>query len=153
MKTGASDIFTYAGSSALVIDDDSASRDIAVQLLTILGLTDIVEKASGKDAIAYLNANPNWRGIILCDWNMAEMTGTDVYDLVKQNNPDTPFIMITGRNDEDSVQFAKDSGIYAYLLKPYSIIELERKISKVATNHAQFLAEAQGEAAAAPYNI
>lgn len=139
MKNKTSDLSAFIGTPALVIDDDSASRTILIDLLHELGFKDITEKKSGGDAISFLNDNPDWRGIILCDWNMPHMTGTELYAHVKKNKPDVPFIMVTGRNDEESVIHAKDNGIYAYLLKPFSLAELERKMTKVSVNHSNFL--------------
>lgn len=139
MKSNISDLSAFTGAPALVIDDDSASRELLIDMLHELGFKNIVEKKSGVDAVKFLNDHQEWRGIILCDWNMPNMTGAELYDHVKKNNPDVPFIMVTARNDEGSVIHAKDSGIYAYILKPFSLTELERKVLKVSSNHSQFL--------------
>ena len=72
---------------------------------------------------------------------------------IQNTRHDIPFIMVTGRNDEDSVMMAKDSGIYAYLLKPVSIEELERKISKVAHNHEAYLSEVSQDIASSLYTL
>ena len=133
------DLSAFIGAPALVIDDDRPSREILSDLLYELGFKNVVEAPSGEDALHYLNKHPEWRGIILCDWNMPNMTGAELYAHVKKNNPDVPFIMVTGRNDEDSVIYAKDSGIYAYILKPFSLQELGRKVAKVSLNHATYL--------------
>lgn len=139
MKNNVSDLSAYLGAPALVIDDDGASRSLLVDLLHELGFKNVTEKKSGHEALKFLNTNKGWRGIILCDWNMPHMTGAELYDRVKRSNPDTPFIMVTGRNDEQSVIYAKDNGIYAYILKPFSLAELERKVAKVSLNHSGFL--------------
>ena len=94
---------------------------------------------NGDEAIKFFDNNEDWRGIILCDWNMPNMTGAEFYTHVRKHKPDIPFIMVTGRNDEKSVTHAKDNGIYAYILKPFSLAELERKIVKVSLNHSDFL--------------
>lgn len=139
MKNNMSDLSAFTGAPALVIDDDSASRELLIDLLHELGFKDITEKKSGPDAIAFLNENKHWRGIVLSDWNMPNMTGAELYAHLKKNNPEIPFIIVTGRNDEETVIHAKDNGIYAYILKPFSLAELERKVTKVSSNHSSFL--------------
>ena len=139
MKNNSSDLAALVGAPALVIDDDSASRNLLINLLHELGFKNITEKNSGSDGLKFLDENKNWRGIILCDWNMPNMTGAELYDHVKKNTPDVPFIMVTGRSDKESIIHAKDNGIYAYILKPFSLAELERKVIKVSANHSDFL--------------
>lgn len=143
----------FGGLSVLLIEDDSATRDVLAFFLQELGITDIHEMANGPDALKFIDTSPDWRGVVLCDWNMPRMSGASFYRQVRNTHPDLPFIMVTGRNDEDSVLFAKDSGIYAYLVKPVSIDELERKIGKVVANHADFLALLPESKAPAPYTI
>ncbi len=134
-----SDLSAFNGTPALVIDDDSASRTILIDMLHELGFTNITELNGATEAVQFFDDHPHWRGIILCDWNMPTMTGTEFHTHVKKNHPDIPFIMVTGRNDEESIIHAKDKGIYAYILKPFSLAELERKITKVTATHSDFL--------------
>src|SRR5690606_9562471 len=124
------------GLNVLLIEDDDECRDILKFFMSELGIGDIVEKTNGQDALAFMDANPHWRGLVLCDWNMPKMSGASFYRQVKNSHPELPFIMVTGRNDEDSVYFAKDHGIFAYLLKPVSLDELGRKLRRVAEVHS-----------------
>lgn len=154
VKNNTSDLSAFTGAPALVIDDDSASRELLIDLLHELGFKDITEKKNGADAIEFLNQHKNWRGIILSDWNMPNMTGAELYTHVKKDNPEIPFIMVTARNDEESVIHAKDNGIYAYILKPFSLAELERKVTKVSINHSTFLfTSADADPVAVNYTI
>lgn len=139
MKKNESDLSAFKDAPALVLDDDSASRAILIDFLHELGFKDITEMKSCDDALQFFEDHKDWRGIILCDWNMPNMSGTEFYTHVKKDKPDIPFIMVTGRNDEESVIHAKDNGIYAYILKPFSLNELERKIVTVSLKHSSFL--------------
>ncbi|MEK7801056.1 MAG: response regulator [Pseudomonadota bacterium] len=124
----------------LLIEDDAATRDILSFFLKELGVTDVTEFSNAVEALQYVKMNPHWRGVVICDWNMPKMSGAAFYREIKRMYPDIPFIMVTGRNDEDSVHFAKDHGVYAYLLKPVALEELARKVSRVADEHSRFLA-------------
>jgi two-component system chemotaxis response regulator CheY len=141
------------GLSILLIEDDSATREVFVAMLEELGIFSVHQKSNGMDALRFIDQNPDWRGVILCDWNMPRMSGAAFYRQIKHTHPDTPFIMVTGRNDEDSILFARDNGIYAYLLKPVSMEEMQRKISKVVVNHAVHLAAMKKKADVPLYTI
>ncbi len=134
---------TFGWLSVLLIEDDYASREVLTFFLEELGIKDIQTKSNAVDALKFMDENRDWRGVILCDWNMPRMSGAAFYRQVKSTHPDIPFIMITGRNDEDSILFAKDSGIYAYILKPASLEEMARKLEKVTCNHANFLSNTE----------
>ncbi len=123
------------GLSVLLIEDDAECRDILKFFMSEMGIGTIIEKTNGQEALNFMDMNPHWRGLVLCDWNMPKMSGASFYRQVKNSHPDLPFIMVTGRNDEDSVHFAKDHGIFAYLLKPVSLDELGRKLRRVAEVH------------------
>ena len=139
MKSNKSLSPDFSGISALVIDDEEESRHIMTDFLHEIGMTDVIEHKSATDALSYLKEHTDWRGIILCDWNMPGMTGAELHAHIKKNNQNIPFVIVTGRQDEESVIHARDNGIYAYLLKPFSLAELERKLAKVSTNHHDFL--------------
>lgn len=139
--------------SILLIEDDPSMRDLLAELVTEIGITDIHQMSNALDALKFIDENPTWRGVILCDWNMPRMSGATFYKQIQNTHHDIPFIMVTGRNDEGSVMMAKDNGIYAYLLKPVSLEELERKINRVACNHASHLAEMSKDIATSLYTI
>lgn len=139
--------------SVLLIEDDPSMRDLLAELVTEIGITDIHQMSNALDALKFIDENPTWRGVILCDWNMPRMSGATFYKQIQNTHHDIPFIMVTGRNDEGSVMMAKDNGIYAYLLKPVSLEELERKINRVACNHAAHLAEMSKDIATSLYTI
>ena len=63
---------------------------------------------------------------------MPNMTGVELLRQVRSVDADMPFIMITGRKDQDSVLEAKAAGITGYITKPFSIVELERKVRAIA---------------------
>lgn len=136
---GQADGSSLSGLGVLLIEDDYETREILTFFLKELGIPDIHALSNAMDALKFMKDNQDWRGLIICDWNMPHMSGASFYRQVKNSNPSIPFIMVTGRNDEDSVLFAKDSGIYAYILKPVSVEELKSKIEKVTFNHAHYL--------------
>ncbi len=69
--------------------------------------------------------------LIICDWNMPGVSGVEVCKQVRAERPDLPFLLVTGRSDPDSVVVAKETGVSAYITKPFSPQELNVKIAAV----------------------
>ncbi len=87
--------------------------------------------ATARDAVEAMKAlsNPGERiNLIICDWNMPGITGLEFLRKIRSDRPQMPFLMVTGRNDEESVVQAKGSGVSAYLVKPFSPLLLAKTL-------------------------
>ncbi len=115
----------------LLIEDDEMSRVTVRAMLAELGVQNIVVIPDCKEAINMFDQNMAKIDLVLCDWNMPEITGLDFLKFTRNKRKGLPFIMITGRNDYDSVISARDEGVNAYLRKPFTIEDLKEKIIKV----------------------
>jgi len=71
--------------------------------------------------------------LVLCDWEMPEMSGLELLQWMRQQPQyqKVPFIMITSRGDKDHVIEAVKEGVSEYLGKPFSPDGLSKKIIKV----------------------
>lgn len=117
--------------TALVVDDsNTARRMIASTLRDRLNCQKVLEAASGDEALHLIKQNTqiDW---IFCDWEMPGMTGEQVLNEVRKD-PQTahiPFMMVTTRNDRDSLVTAVQLGVTAYIVKPFNALTLEEKIN------------------------
>lgn len=112
----------------LVVEDQPDVREIIKGILMGLGVAKIFEAENGSDAIAMLRSVDDFADMVVCDWNMPEMSGLDVLQEVRTIHPEMPFLMVTGRDDFASVSEAKEKGVTAYIRKPLSSEQLESKI-------------------------
>lgn len=69
--------------------------------------------------------------IILCDWNVPQLSGDKLLQWVRETPSfkDTPFIMITGRTSQTDVLRAKELGVNDYIVKPVNTDVLINKLS------------------------
>ena len=112
----------------LIVEDQSDARVMLHNMLVELGVTQVFQANNGKEAMAFLDAGVEFIDLIICDWNMPEMSGMDLLRQFRTVEPDMPFLMITGRADMDSVVEAKSCGVTGYIRKPFSQTELEAKL-------------------------
>ena len=81
--------------------------------------------------VAFLGGEGDALDLVLCDWNIREPSGIDLLRYVRKETPELLFIMVTGARDLDTVIEARRAGATAYIVKPYSLDELRRKLSHV----------------------
>ena len=119
---------------ALVIDDSRVMRSMVMQTLRQTGLADFefTEAEDGADAVSKFS--PKNIDIVFADWNMPNMTGIDFVRKVRASGKTDhiPIIMVTSEKTMDKMDTALDkAGANAYICKPFSVQDLERKIGKL----------------------
>ena len=116
----------------LAIDDSLEAVNLIRAMLQELGLNQVFISKDGKDALDFLGACDDLVNVILCDWNMPRLNGLELLRQVRSVNPDFPFIMVTGAADLNLVKEARANGVTGYILKPFSVRELEKKLRAIA---------------------
>ena len=61
---------------------------------------------------------------MLSDWNLPGISGLELCRVLKPQKPIMPILMITGRDDTDSIRLARGARIDGYVVEPISPIEL-----------------------------
>ncbi|XLX40582.1 response regulator [Ectopseudomonas mendocina] len=133
--------------SVLVVDDATFIRDLVKK-----GLRDnfpgvqIEEAVNGRKAQQMLSRQVI--DLILCDWEMPEMSGLELLTWCREqdNLKTTPFIMVTSRGDKENVVQAIQAGVSDYIGKPFSNEQLVTKVKKALSRSGKL----QALAASAP---
>ncbi len=99
----------------LVVDDNRDSLDVANRILNSFGYECILLQHP-KDAHRLLSNNKF--DLMITDWNMPEMSGLELSDLVKKEWPDLPIVMLTGFGKDNEKKEAERIGIECFLTKP-----------------------------------
>ncbi len=110
----------------LLVDDDSAVREITATLLTELGYT-VVEAGSGGAALDMLQRRADI-DLMLLDFAMPGMNGAEVAREARARRPDLPILFVTGYADTEALAHADECGI---IQKPFDDHELASKVGSV----------------------
>lgn len=117
---------------ALVVDDASFVRDLIKRTIRQrFPVIETTDAQNGRRAQSLMSRTTF--DLILCDWEMPEMSGLELLQWMRQQPQyeKVPFIMITSRGDKDHVIEAVKGGVSEYLGKPFSAEGLSNKIIKV----------------------
>lgn len=115
----------------LVVDDFSTMVRIVRNILRQLDFEDVDEACSGTEALSKMQHKQY--GLVISDWNMAPMSGLELLREVRADAKlcKTPFILVTSESQKDKVIAAKQAGVNAYIVKPFSPQTLAAKIEAV----------------------
>lgn len=136
---------------ALVVDDASFVRDLVKrtvrQRFPVIETTDA---QNGRRAQSLMSRTVF--DLVLCDWEMPEMSGLELLQWMRQQPQyqKVPFIMITSRGDKDHVIEAVKEGVSEYLGKPFSPDGLSKKIIKVMGRRLKDAMDRSGKSMASP---
>ncbi len=133
--------------NVLVVDDASFIRDLVKKCLRSyfpgIGMDDAV---NGRKAQQLLGSQKF--DLVLCDWEMPEMSGLELLVWFRQQPEyaQTPFIMVTSRGDKENVVQAIQAGVSDYIGKPFTNEQLITKVKKALSKSGRLAAlEASGK--------
>lgn len=120
----------------LVVDDSAVQRKMIISIIRKAEYeNEILEAGDGREAIQKLGANFKDVGIVLCDWNMPNLSGVEFLAAVAQvpQVASVPCIMITSEGTEAKIKeaYEKFPAMAGYLTKPFTAGQLKEKLDAV----------------------
>lgn len=111
----------------LIVDDESDVREFAANFFGKRKI-EVIAASNGEDAIKLVaSEQPK---VVLLDIKMEGMDGIETLRKIRELDKNIKVIMVTGRNDEGSLQETKELGAYGYIHKPLELDELEKVVLK-----------------------
>ncbi len=104
----------------LIVEDNPQAAKLLKKVLGGLGIHQAFCSADGREAQQFLDAADDLVDLIICDWEMPNMTGIELLQQVRTVYPEMPFIMVTGNAEAESVEIAARYQVSGYIKKPYS---------------------------------
>jgi DNA-binding NtrC family response regulator len=112
----------------LVVDDEDALRTVLSAELEGEGYK-VCSAADGSEAITMLKSQTF--DLILLDIKMPNVDGFEVLKYVKENQPATKVIMLTGFADLKNAIESKKLGAEDFVSKPYDLVDLLTTVERV----------------------
>ncbi len=112
----------------LIVDDSKASRMIVKRALSQAGYGDhaVQEASNGAEALQVITESKP--GLVLCDWNMPEMSGIELLEKLKADEISVRLGFITSEGTDDVRARATEAGALFFVSKPVSPEGLKRNL-------------------------
>lgn len=116
----------------LIVDDEQVVAEITGNSLVVSGLTtwnNLIFAANGMEALEWIEQeHPE---LIITDVVMPKMDGLQLITEIRNQNIETPIIMITAHSNLDAATMAIRLGVSELLRKPYEREELIYAVRKI----------------------
>ncbi|TDU66452.1 PAS domain S-box-containing protein [Prosthecobacter fusiformis] len=123
------------GECILVVDDESAVRQITQQTLLAFGYR-VLLAADGSEAIAIYASRHQEITAVITDMMMPEMDGPAVIRVIKRMNPKVKIIAASGLNAHSMLARATAGGVNHFIPKPYTAEILLNTVHSVLSEAA-----------------
>ncbi len=112
----------------LIVDDSSAMRSMISRTLRKSGYEDhLFEEASGVvEAMRFLKGSPP--DLIISDWNMPQMSGLALLQMVQKENAKIKFGFVTSEADPEMEQKAIALGALFMITKPFTVEAFQKAL-------------------------
>src|SRR3989338_202190 len=114
-------------SKLLIVDDEIDIREFAKNFFKKRAIN-VFTASGGAEALEIIKAErPD---LVLLDVRMEEMTGIELLQKMRKENLNNKVIMVSGVEDEQTINVTKDLGVIGYIHKPLILDELEKVVLK-----------------------
>jgi YesN/AraC family two-component response regulator len=115
----------------LIADDfQETRRSIRLMLSMNPDVIVVAIAKDGKEAVEM--AREHQPDILVMDINMPKIDGLAAFKVIREIFPATGCVIITGQRETGPLDMAMTLGVYEYLLKPFTIEELNNAVNRVA---------------------
>ena len=114
----------------LIADDvQETRRNTRLMLATIDNVEVVAIASNGLQAVQF--AKEHHPDIVFLDINMPEMDGLSAYREIAKIYPDTGCVILSAEKDTETLRTAMSIGVQEYLVKPFTVEELESAVARV----------------------
>lgn len=89
---------------------------------------------NGEDALSFILNNPEGVDLILMDILIPKLDGLALLEELRKNNIYKKVIVLSNYKDENIIQECLDNKVSYYIIKPFSILSLEKRIKDAFSN-------------------
>lgn len=113
--------------NVLIIDDNDMIRSMLRLSLTSEGYKVVAEAATGSSGIQM--AQTHQPEIVFLDIVLPDRNGIEMLKEIKSVAPNAIVLMITSKNDGDSVRHSLEAGAKGYIIKPFTVSTVSKTLS------------------------
>lgn len=114
----------------LLVDDEQIILDVGKEILEELGYR-VFEAKNGREAINLYKIKSDEIDLVILDMIMPHMTGGEIFDRMKQINPEITVLLSSGYSINGEAQAILDRGCRGFIQKPFDMRSLSKMIRNI----------------------
>lgn len=119
----------------LVIDDEQPVLEAVQDILEMQGY-EVLQAGNGLLGLETYQKNQQRIDLVLLDWSMPEMNGSETFAALREFDPDVRVILSSGYSEMEITDNLRTEQLVGYLQKPYSLATLAEIITRHMPNKA-----------------
>jgi len=120
----------------LLVEDEEVVRGLARRILEQAGYS-VVEASKGDEALRFCEERAAEVDLLLTDVVMPEMSGKELADRLKSQNPELKMMFMSGYTDESIVHHGVLDSSVEFIQKPFTPASLIRKVRDVLDSNGR----------------
>ena len=121
-----------AGMNVLVVDDEPMVLETVKELLESRDYK-VVSATSGRKALVLFEALKDDLDVVLLDMQMPEMSGRELYRVLRERKPELPIIFVSGYKADLEIEELTRDEATRFLSKPYPFDDLHDLLQGLRT--------------------
>jgi len=117
----------------LVVDDEESVLETSQILLQMVGY-EVLTAKTGMEALAIYKVKKPDIDLVLLDIIMPGMDGAEVFQALKEINPDVKVLLASGYNIKSQANKLLEMGCHSFIQKPFALEKLTAEINHILTD-------------------
>lgn len=124
-----------------MVEDNKPMLDLTKSILKSFGVGTVETALDGEEGFRkFCSTNPD---LVIVDWMMEPMDGISMCRHIRNSdespNQYVPVILMTGFSEKKRVISARDAGITEFLVKPFNVRALYKRLVQIVEKPRQFV--------------
>jgi two-component system, cell cycle sensor histidine kinase and response regulator CckA len=129
---------THTRHTVLVVEDEQLMRRLLERILSSQD-TSVLLAADGQEALDIYRDHRGEINVVLLDLGLPKISGWEVFNYLKQQNPDLCIVVASGYMEPDVKSRMHDAGVEHFIEKPYRLDQLVQTLYGVMEQGCQSL--------------
>jgi len=122
-----------ANRTILLIDDEEMILHVSSQFLKVFGYN-VLAAGGGREALKIYEANRKRIDLVILDFLMPDMGGTEVLELLRERDPEVKVLISSGVSLENQMDDTRGMPINGFVQKPFSMKTLHQTIEGILSD-------------------
>ena len=114
----------------LLVDDEPMITEVGKEMIAMLGY-EVETASSGLEALEKYKSHQDRIDMIIIDMIMPKMSGGELFDKLKEINPDVAVLLSSGYSVDGEARQILDRGCRGFIQKPFNMAEISGKIREI----------------------